>query len=230
MRSPRSLGLALCLFVMPMGARAQAAAEALLKDAPGDDHVRGRVTMDPAFMLGVGYVRGVDLGPFGARKLGLHGDLDALIDFSSWDVTCGASLRLLDRPGFDVMGSMAFDLKFAQNEVHTALASGYQLALRPGYYGSMWYAATELGVRGNIATTVWQSTEYAALVPDAPSGTYLTGTTFLTFGLAAGLRFFEHFFFGLRGAYRIPTTFEDYGPWVQPMTLGIELGGTLDLF
>lgn len=186
--------------------------------------------MDPGFMFGIGYVRGIDVGSGGIRKLGLHVDVDALIDFSSWDLTTGVSARLLDRPGFDVLGSVDLDLKLAQNEVHMALAYGYRLALSPGYYRPKWYAAAELGLRGNIATTMWQSAEYLAQVPDAGSGTYVTGTAFFSLGAGAGFRFFEHYFAGIRAAYRVPSTFESYGLWVMPMTFGVELGGTLALF
>jgi hypothetical protein len=226
----RVLGLLACLQVVPTVAYAQATAESLLRGAPNDHHLRGRVAMDPAFMFGVGYVRGLDLDPAGERKLGLHVDIDAVLDFSSWDLTAGASARILDRPGFDVMGSVDIDLKLARNEVHTALAYGYRAALLPGYYGRNWYVAAELGVRGNIATTIWQGADYLALVPDAQSGTYRTRTTFLSFGASVGFRFCERYFAGLRAAYRAPITFDDYGPWVQPMTMGIEFGGTIGPF
>ncbi|WP_437604383.1 hypothetical protein WMF28_22735 [Sorangium sp. So ce590] len=218
------------VLLAPSAARAQAAAESMLRGAPGDDHLRARVTLDPGFMVGLGYVRGIDVGHGRARRLGLHVDLDALIDFSSWDLTGGLSARLFDRPGFDVLGRVDLDLKLAQNEAHTALAYGYRLTLAPGFYRPKWYAAAGAGFRGNIATTMWQSASYLEQFPEAKDGTYLSGTALFSFGVTAGLRFGRRYFSGVRAAYRLPATLESYGPWVQPMTVGVELGGTFSLW
>jgi hypothetical protein len=216
------------MVLSPSASHAQASAESLLKGAPGSDHFRGRVAMDPGFQFGLGYVRAFDLGA--KRQLGAHADVAALLDFSSWEVTSGVSARLLDRPGFDVLGTVDLDLGIAQNEVHTALDAGYRVALLPGHYCPKWYVATEFGFRGAFFATMWQRGAYQEQFPAATDGTYVTGAAYFTLGAAAGLRFFRHYFAGARFAYRIPTTFENYGPWVQPMTMGLEVGGTVDWF
>lgn|GEM_PF-5711827 len=232
-RTPKMAAILGCLALVlsclsPRASHAQAAAESLLQGAPGSDHFRGRVAMDPGFQLGLGYVRAVGLGT--KRQLAVHADVDALLDLSSWELTSGVSARLFDRRGFDVRGSVDLDLGIAQNEVHTALDAGYRLALFPGYYCRKWYASTELGFRGAFFASMWQRGAYLEQFPAATDGTYLTGAAYFTLGAAAGLRFFRHYFAGARFAYRIPTTFENYGPWVQPITVGVEVGGTVDWF
>jgi hypothetical protein len=218
------------LLLAPATADAQAAAESLMQAAPGPDNFRGRVAMDPGFQFGLGYVRAIHLDPDGVRKLGVHADVEALLDFSSWELTTGVKTCLFARPGFDVLGTADLDLGIAQNEVHTALDAGYRVALLPGYYGKNWYAAGELGFRGAFFATMWHRDAYKEQFPGAVDGTYLTGASYLTLGASAGLRFLRHYFAGARFAYRIPTTFENYGPWVRPITLGLEVGGTMKLF
>jgi hypothetical protein len=216
------------VLLVPRAGHAQAAAESLMKAAPGKDSFRVKVAMDPGFQLGLGYVHAFELTR--QRQLGAHVDVDALIDFSSWELTSGVSARLFDRPGFDVLGTVDLDLGIAQNEVHTALDSGYRLALLPGFYRPKWYAAAELGFRGAFFAAMWQKQAYFDQFPEAEDGAFVTGAAYFTFGLAAGVRVFRNYFAGARFAYRVPTTFESYGPWVQPMTVGLEVGGTVDLF
>jgi len=211
-------------------AHAQGAAESLLQTAPGHDHLRGLVTLDPAFMTGLGYVRSFDVGSGGKRKLAAHADLTTLLDLSSWSLAAGASARLFDRPGFDVLGSARLSLALAQNEVHTALSYGYRLGVHPGYYRPKWYVAADLGLRGNLGANLWHTEGYLAEMPSAGDGGYWTGTTYLYLGAGAGFRLLERAFVGVRAAYRLPATFASYGPWIQPLTVGLEFGGSFELF
>lgn len=212
-------------------AKAQSAAESMLHDAPGADHLRAQVAMDPGFAVGLGYVRAVDVGTHGwRRRLGLHVDVAALIDFRSWDVATGATVRAWDRPGFDILALVDFDLKLAQNEVHTALSNGYRFGVRPGYFGQHWYFAAELALRGTISTTLWHTSAYREQFPEVRDGTYSSTTTHFFPGVVGGFRFLHRGFAGLRAAYRLPLDTGDAGPWVQPMTFNAELGFTADLF
>lgn len=206
-------------------AAAPRSTEAFFHDDAHLNAVRVTAELDPALALGVGYVRMVplELGGF-SRRLGLHADVTTILGGSSWDLTSGFTLPLFAGGGFNALVSADLQLKLAQNDVHTALVSGYGAALQPGYFGRSWYVTAEASLRGTIAASFFHSAAVRAELPGLVDGTYRTRQLAFFFGGAAGVQVLRTVIIGLRFAWRVPYTFESYAPWVQPYTLNVELG------
>jgi hypothetical protein len=228
-KSVFALSLALLGAVSPLSAaRAQGAAEAFVQDAEQQDAIRLVAEMDPAAALGVGYVRGVNVQAEGfRRRMALHLDTTAILGFSSWDLAGGLTMPLVDGTGLDALATTELELKWVHNDVHTGLVYGYGAAIRPGWFGSSWYANADLALHGTIAATVAHSDAYRALFPEVADGTYTTGNLSYFVGAASGVRLARRVMVGLRFAWRVPRTLERYAPYLQPYTANLEVGTRL---
>jgi hypothetical protein len=224
--TPRSaFVLAIAVGAVSPVARAQGTAEAFVHDAEHPNALRLLAEMDPAVAFGVGFVRAVDLGTERFhRRAALHVDTTAILGLSSWDLAGGVTAPLVDGVGFDALATTELELKLVQNDVHSGLVYGCSAALRPGWFGSTWYASADLALHGTIAATIRHSDGYRALFPDVADGTYTTGNLSGFVGAATGVRIARRGMVGLRFAWRIPRTLDSYAPYFQPYTLNLEVG------
>jgi hypothetical protein len=205
-------------------ARAQHA-EAFLAADGRDNTLRAYFEMDPTMGIGLGYVRAVDVrdGTF-ARRIGLHFDVATIIGFSSWDLTVGASMRVVEHTGFDLLVAVDLETKILQNDVHTGAALGYGVALRPGYFDPAWYLSLDLAMRGTMATALSHRDAYREQFPGVRDGLVATDHLNLFAGASIGFCIEGVFLAGARFAWRMPRTFEDYAPYFLPYTIDIEVG------
>lgn len=226
MRGQVALGsLVLALLLAAAPARAQHTGEALLGDPARKNALSLRVGIDPALGFGLGYLRTLDIrAGGGSRRLGLHVDVAAIFGFSSWDISGGASLRLRQRRGLDVLTTADLRLKVAQNDVHTALVYGYAAALRPGWFDRIFYVGLDLALRGTFAASVFHGAEYRRLFADVADVTYLTDQLSFYAGAAAGVEIGGRVLLGARFAWRFPRTFATYAPYFLPYTIDVDLG------
>lgn len=217
----RALVFILLLVLWSAPARAQHSGEAFLAERTHPHAVRLTVAMDPALQLGLGYLHVVELG---ARRLGVHADVATILGFSSWDLTAGASVRVFERRGLDLLTTLDARLKVAHNDVHDAVVYGYAAALRPGWFGASWYVALDLAARGALAVTVNHSAGYREMVPDVVDGTYASDHVNLFAGVAFGFDLADRVLVGARFAWRFARTFESYAPYFVPYTVDVDVG------
>jgi hypothetical protein len=220
-----ALGLVLAATITTARARAQHASD-VFATTDGPRHaVRAFVEMDPTLGLGLGYVRTLQLreGSF-ARRIALHFDVATILGFSSWDLTAGASMRLVEHTGLDALVTVDLETKIVQNDVHTGAVAGYGVAVRPGYFDPTWYAALDLSLRGTMAAALYHRDAYRELFPNATDGLVATDHLSMYVGAAIGFCIERVVVLGARFAWRFPRTFEDYAPYFLPYTLDVEVG------
>lgn len=220
-----TIALALVAALTTTRAHAQRATEAFVATDERDHAVRAYVQMDPTIGLGLGYVRALQLreGDF-ARRIGLHVDVATMLGFSSWDLTAGASMRLVEHTGFDVLVALDLETKIVQNDVHAGIVAGYGAAVRPGYFDPVWYAALDLSLRGTFAAALFHRDAYRELFPDVADGVIATDHLSLFAGAAVGFLVERTVVLGARFAWRFPRTFQSYAPYFLPFTLDVEVG------
>lgn len=225
MRQALFIALSLLSSSMTVGVHAQHVAEAFVAADDRRHAVRAYVEMDPSIALGLGYVRALDVreGEF-ARRVAVHVDATAILGFSSWDLSAGAAMRLVEQTGFDVLVAIDLESKIVDNDVHSGFTAGYAAALRPGYFDPTWYAALDLSLRGTFAAALFHSSAYRELFPQVEDGVIATDHLNFFAGAAIGFCIEGVVLIGGRFVWRIPRTFEDYAPYYLPYTLDLEVG------
>lgn len=220
-----AVALALAAALTTTRAHAQRTSEAFVAADDRAHAVRAYVQMDPTIAIGLGYVRALRVreGDF-SRRIALHVDAATLLGFSSWDLTAGASMRLVEHTGLDVLVALDLETKIVQNDVHAGIVAGYGVALRPGYFDPVWYAALELSLRGTFAAALFHRDAYRELFPEVADGVIATDHLSLFAGAAVGFLIERTVVLGARFAWRFPRTFQSYAPYFLPYTLDIEVG------
>lgn len=232
------LAMAACLCA-PRSAFAQHAAESFLSFHPAtqqnndsrapqpafNNALRMSAELDPALALGLGYMRVLPFSSRSGRKaISVHGDVTALWGFTNWDITTGATLRLRQKPGWDLQVTADLELKIVHDDVRSGVTYGYGVGLRPGWFGKTFFVAGDLSLKGNFAQTLAHSQAYKDQFPTVVDGTYLSDTLFFYPGVAAGVTIAKRFVVGSRFAWRVPRDLKDYSPYYLPYTFEFEAG------
>jgi hypothetical protein len=152
--------------------------------------VNVRVGADYAFVVGVGYSRGLAVG---GRTLLLSGSLTAPwadADLGDYDVRIGATLDLVGRSRWGLVGGLGSSLRGTTNELGRLRSVAVDGVLVGGHWSPRWFATVEGGYDGAIATHLdhsdhYRSTHYA----DARDGWYGDAGSNLRLGVAGGVSF-----------------------------------------